>query len=332
MTEPFNVLVSSAGRRVALLDIVRRSLRTLGLDGAVLAADASPLSSAFHAADLGVRVPRCEANDFVSELLQTCCSHNVRLVIPTIDPELPVLADARTSFEAEGCTIAISGPETVAIGGDKLATHHWLEARRFPTVRQAKPAEVLEDRGGWELPVFVKPRAGSASLGARVVRDWEELAIASRDPELIVQELAPGDEYTVDVLVDRSGNGVCTVPRRRLEVRAGEVSKGVTVRDAVLEELARAVGEALPDAYGAVTVQIFLDRVERQPRVIEINPRFGGGFPLADRAGARFTQWIIEEVAGLPTGASQAAWDAGVVMLRYDDAVFVNDVQAGLAR
>jgi len=330
MTQPFNVLVSSAGRRVALLDIIRRSLRDLDLPGVVIAADTSALAPGLHFADVGVQVPRCTSPAFLPELLAICRQHDVRLVIPTIDTELAVLSAGREQFQEVGCTIAVSGPETVAIGTDKRLTHSWLEGRRLPTVRQAEATEVLRQPDHWKLPLVLKPQAGSASIGVRVVQDRDELAFAARDPELIAQQLAPGDEYTIDVLVDRNRRAVCAVPRRRVEVRAGEVSKGITVRDPLLEQIACDVAETLPDAYGALNIQVFLDRDEQQPRVIEINPRFGGGFPLSDRAGAPFVRWIIEEAAGLPSSASPGAWQSGVVMLRYDDAVFVDAAEVGI--
>ena len=58
--------------------------------------------------------------------------------------------------------------------------------------------------------------------------------------------------------------------------------------------------------------------------VIEVNARFGGGFPLAREAGADFPRWLVEEVAGLPSTAREDGWQDGLVMLRYDAAVFVD--------
>jgi carbamoyl-phosphate synthase large subunit len=147
----------------------------------------------------------------------------------------------------------------------------------------------------------------------------------------VVQATAPGDEYTVDVLVQRDGRCVCTVPRRRLEVRAGEVSKGVTVRNAAIEHLTKDVAERLPGAYGVLNIQLFHDPATGNVQVIEINPRFGGGYPLSQRAGAPLARWLLEEVAGLPSSATNQEWRAGVVMLRFDDAVFVDAGQVGVS-
>jgi carbamoyl-phosphate synthase large subunit len=322
-------LVSSAGRRVELLGCFRRSMADLGLDGRVLAVDRSWYASAFHAADDAFLVPGCDDAEFVPRLLELCDSHQVDLVIPTIDPELPVYAAARSEFESVGTRVVVSSPETVAIASDKVETHRWLTVSGFPTVDQA----ALGEHDGWSYPLVVKPRYGSGALGVTVVSRAAELEVATaRGEEMVVQTVAPGREYTIDALVDGDGRCVCAVPRRRLEVRAGEVSKAVTVRSARLEAIAVDICEALPGAYGPVAIQVFAsdDPDEGDDlQVIELNARFGGGFPLAFEAGAVFPRWLLEERLGIPSTATNEKWRSGVVMLRYDAAVFVEAPDAG---
>jgi carbamoyl-phosphate synthase large subunit len=120
------------------------------------------------------------------------------------------------------------------------------------------------------------------------------------------------------------------VPRLRLETRGGEVSKGVTVRNRAVIDAARQVVHALPGARGVLNIQIFYDEVARQANVIEINPRFGGGYPLTHQAGAPMATWLLEEALGLPCSARDDQWREGVVMLRYDDAVFVDAADVGV--
>jgi carbamoyl-phosphate synthase large subunit len=325
------VLLSSAGRRVALLESFRAALRELGEDGRVLAADASPLSSAFHRADEGFLVPECTSSEFVPELLRLCSEHAVRLVVPTIDTELLVLAEHRHQFAAVGTVVAVSDPETIRIGMDKRRTHEWLIAHGFPTVDQAEVGVVLADPESWAYPMMLKPVRGSASVGVAPVYTAEQLrsAAEARD-DVVVQSIARGCEHTVDVFVDGAGRTRCVVPRRRLETRGGEVSKGMTVREPSLERLARQMSEALPGAYGALNIQIFLEPESGACAVIEVNPRFGGGFPLSGHAGANFPCWMLEEVLGAPSTASADEWSDGVVMLRYDEAVYVRRGDVGL--
>ena len=317
----FNVLISSGGRRVSLLEAFRDALRDLNLTGSVFVADASSLSSAARRADRSFVVPRCDTADFVPELIKICSSSDVHLVVPTIDPELEPYADSRERFAAIGTTVAVSSPETVRLVADKSRTFDWLVRNSFPTLPQSTVADVVADRSAWRLPVVVKPRRGSASNGVRRIKSWGHLKHLDGDD--IVQPLADGDEYTVDVLVNSSGRAVCAVPRRRLEVRAGEVSKALTVRSPALEHLACSIAETLPGAYGALNIQMFWDSSSDDIRVLEINARFGGGFPLSWRAGGLYPRWIVEDALSLPSSSSSDLWQDGLLMLRYDEAVFL---------
>ena len=328
-SQPVTVLISSAGRRVELLRGFRRALAAVGAaPGRVLATDCSWYSSAFHDADEAFLVPRLDDPAFVPRLLELCVKYRVDLIVPTIDTEMPVWVAHRDQFDEIGTTIALSHGDVVAIAADKQHTHDWLVTQGLPTVEQTTPAAALADPDAWTFPLIAKPRFGSAGLGVGLVHDAQELALVARRGhelgEIVVQRVAPGVEHTIDVLADRSGRCVCAVPRRRIEVRAGEVSKGVTMRSAVLEDLASRVCEALPGAYGALNVQVFVDDPELLA-VIEINARYGGVFPLSLEAGADFPRWMLEELLGLPSTASPDGWRAGLVMLRYDAAVFVDE-------
>jgi carbamoyl-phosphate synthase large subunit len=326
----FNVLISSAGRRHALLDLFRRTLRQLDLHGDVMAVDATPLSAAFQSADRGFIVPRTASPEFIPAMLELCREHEVRLVVPTIDPELPLYAAHREAFARIGTTVAVSSPAVVAIGNDKTHTHRWLRGAGFPVPRQATVGEVLEAPEDWPFPLFTKPVNGSGSIGAAVVHDTAELAALARGGGFVVQTIAPGVEHTIDFLADASGRCRCAVPRRRLEVRSGEMSKGVTVRSPLLEGLAEQLCAALPGAYGTLCVQVFHDEASGALNVIELNPRFGGGYPLAWEAGAHFPRWMIEELLDVPSTASTDGWRDRLVMLRYDEAVFVDGAPFGL--
>jgi carbamoyl-phosphate synthase large subunit len=274
-------------------------------------------------------------------MVELCTEHQVDLIVPTIDPELIVYAAAREEFAAANTAVAVSSPDVVAIASDKVLTHQWLTDAGFPTVAQGTVTDVRQDPAEWEFPLVVKPRFGSASIGVVVVDDmagldratanWPRLSGLDADPErdLVVQHMAPGDEFTVDTLLPLRNAGptnrVATVPRRRLEVRAGEVSKGMTVRSPALIELAEKLTAALPGAAGPLNIQMFYDAQSGRVSVIEINARFGGGFPLSFAAGADFPRALVEEVCGLAATASLHDWQDGLVMLRYDAAVFVDN-------
>jgi carbamoyl-phosphate synthase large subunit len=324
MKQRFGIMLSAAGRRVELLRLLRRSAQEAGFEPRILSTDITRKSPAFHLGDVQRLVPPYRDPGCLDFLVNMCRELEVRLLVPTIDPELPFYARHREQFAAVGTTVMISSVETVRICNDKQATHEFLLTKGIPTVRQSTADAVLGGESGWDFPMFVKPRGGSASIGARVVKNIEELRVATLPGNFLVQELAAGKEYTVDLYIDRTGKCRCAVPRLRLETRAGEVSKGQTCRCRPIEEAAIRVGESLPGAWGVINTQIFYDAPSGRVNVIEINPRFGGGYPLSHRAGAPMARWLVEEIAGLLLTAPNDQWEDGLTMLRYDDAVFVS--------
>jgi len=314
-----------------LVGLCRRSLNALGLQGKVLAADMNAMSAAFQLSDAGFFATRFNDPAYIPEMLRVCREQSVDLLIPTHDRELMLYANAFEQFEAIGTRVVISSPKVVSIGSDKVQTHRWMSEHGLPVPRQATPHEVLADPGAWQLPLLIKPQFGSSSIGVHIVDDMEKLRLLSANQPYLVQTIATGQEYTVELFADQSGRCRCAVPRRRLETRAGEVSKGMTVRIEPVIELSKRVCDALPGARGVMNLQVFHDPKTNDCRIIELNTRFGGGYPLTHECGADYISWLIQEKIDGRCPSDDTQWQDGLVMLRYDDAVFVSKEDAGLS-
>lgn len=318
-----NVLVSSAGRRVGLMQCIQDDLEALGVSGEIIAADMSLVCPARAHASRFVQVARVTDVIFAEQILAHCEALNVALLVPTIDPELPIYAALRDELSSLGTTVLSSGPETVRIAADKRHTWRWLRSAGLPTVDQWGLNDARASAGDLPYPLIAKPARGSASVGVRQVSSAEELNGLDDDADLLIQSHASGDEYTVDVWVDRVGRARCAVPRKRIEVRAGEVSKAVTTSHLEVVSIAQELAERLPDAFGPLTIQMFAD-VDANVHVIEINPRFGGGFPLSWKAGAHYPRWAIQDALERPYEPQEFSWCDDLVMLRYDAGFYVD--------
>lgn len=318
-----NLIVTSAGRRNQLIECFREDAERLGIPLRVLAVDRHPQSSpACLQADARFAAPHCTAKDYVPHLLEICAKHEIGMLVPTIDPELVVLSEHRAKFAAIGTQVVVSLPDVVALCQDKLGTAQRLAAAGIATPKTLTLADYLRDPSALSQPVIAKPNSGSASFG--IIRPKAPGELAVLDPEgYIVQELWQGREYTVNVFFDRAGQLHCAIPHERVEVRAGEVSKGVTRRIPALEDAAQKLAAVLPGARGPLCFQAIV-APSGEIAVFEINGRFGGGFPLAHRAGARMAQWLLEEASDRSLSAHND-WRAGVTMLRYDAAVFFDE-------
>jgi len=308
-----NVLVAAAGRRTGLVRAFGEVARKRG--GHVYASDVDPLAPALYVADGAFRTPRTGDPAYLPTLLEIVRDRAIRLVVPTIDTDLPVLAANQAAFSAMGCRVAVSSPAFVAITLDKRET-----VTTFGAAGLRVPASWLPPIAALsELParVFVKPRQGSASQNVHEV-DRDDLASALRlVPAPIVQEVLRGPEITIDALLDFDGRPIHYVPRRRIRTMGGESVQGVTLEhDPALEAWIERVLDLCAGfgAAGPLTVQAFL--TSDGPVLSEINPRFGGGFPLALAAGGNYPALLLDLIDDRPVAPRLGQYEAGLYMTR----------------
>ncbi|HHQ4471514.1 ATP-grasp domain-containing protein [Aeromonas sp. S41-2] len=316
-----NVLILSAGRRVELVQEFQRDLKTIFPHGNVYCTDMAPeLSSACQVADGFFKVPRVSCDDYLSTLENICSENDVGLVVPTIDTELLLLSNARESFLAKGIQIVISSIEFVSYCRDKRMT------AKFFAEHDIDQPEIY-NKSKLKYPCFCKPYDGSCSVGAFAVSSPSELTEnVLTDDKNMFMELIPKtfSEYTVDGYYTDNGNLICLIPRKRLEIRGGEVSKGITKKNFVYDYLLPKL-MYLPGARGCITFQFFVNEKSQEIKGLEINPRFGGGYPLAYESGAHYPQWLINEyLLGLSL-AFFDGWESGLMMLRYDAKVLIRN-------
>jgi carbamoyl-phosphate synthase large subunit len=315
-----NVLFTSAGRRVELLRAFRRAYRSLRLRGKIHVTDVNPLAPAFQEADITHRVPPWSDPGYVSALLDIVRTEKIALVFPLIDPDIPILAAQRAEFAALGARTMTPDEAGAGIAHDKWKTVLLYREIGVPAARSWLPDEVR--RGRPDFPLFIKPRTGSAGQGAFRVADERQLDFFLAYVENpIVQECLPGPEITSDVVCSAAGEAWAVVSRRRIEIRAGEVAKGVTIWDERIAQYSETAARAI-HAAGPVTVQCILR--DGLPFFTEINARFGGGCPLGIQAGVNSPRWYLAEAAGLPVKIPPpGSYAKGLVMTRFDDSFFL---------
>jgi len=317
------VLFTSAGRRIELIQSFFRAARSLGLKGIFHAADVEPYFAAACVTQYAHRVPPSHSSEYVPSLLRLARRHRIDLVIPLIDSELLPLTNAADQFARFKCGVVVSSPEVVRTCRDKLKMFEFLARHQIDTPQTWTLAEIRRIRR-YQFPYFAKPRFGSASKGNFIVRnrhDWA--ALTPLVPDGLVQEFVPGVEHTLDVYTGYRGEPCCVVPRRRIEVRGGEVTKAQTVKHEGIMETGMRVARTLGGCVGLITIQLILTPEERI-RVIEVNPRFGGGAPLGIWAGADSPRWLLSEWLGRKPRIRLDNFQEGLMMLRYHQSFFIH--------
>lgn len=320
-----NVLITSAGRRVSLVQYFLHAVSQTGA-GQVFAVDMNPaLSAACQIADGFESICSVMDPDYANQLLANCQRHDISLVVPTIDTELMLLANLRDEWaEQHNINIVISRPDLVSKCRDKRET-----SALFAALGLATPTEL--ETTSPVYPRFIKPLAGSRSIDIHIVNDASEMTPVLADTShYLHQELVDTQrfkEFTVDAFYDAQGTLRSVVPRERIEVRDGEVSKSKTHKGALVGVLTEALS-TLQGAYGCLTLQFFVafdNPAAPEILGIEINPRFGGGYPLTQQAGATYVDWLVLEHFTGQTAGYFDGWIDELVMLRYDAEVFLRD-------
>ncbi len=277
------------------------------------------LAPAMHHVDKRHILPRLSDPSYIAKLLNVARRNRIDMIIPTIDFELDLLSQSRETFAQFGCRVVVSSPAVIDICSDKVLTFNALKKNKIDTPATWTFDEIMQ-RKRHRFPYHMKPRAGSAGKGNYRIEIADELRVLGRRVENpILQEFVDGVEHTMDVYTGFDGVPRCAVPRKRLEVRTGEVSKAIVVKDRRVMDVGLAVARALGECCGVVTVQCMITKRGRI-RVIEMNPRFGGGVPLAIHAGADFPRWLMAEHLGRRVKIGESFRD-GLTMLRYDQSV-----------
>ncbi len=312
-----NVLITSVSRRVSLVRNFHRALLPLG--GRVITADFSDQAPALFFGHVYYPVPLVSDPRYLEMMADIARRESVALIVPTIDEELQLWADNRELFAAEGITVSISSPETVAACNDKWRTWDYFKSRNLPFPQTFLP-ENLPDRIGF--PLFIKPRNGRGSVNSFMIKNQRELDFfISYVPQPLLQEYLQGREFTVDAFFDRHGRLISYVPRYRMVIRAGVSDRGMTFRNQELEQLIIRIGREF-SFQGAVNIQ---GKIHREKiTFFEINPRFSGGIQLSTAAGPDFAEMLVAEQCGRELQSRIGDYREGVFMFSYEDSVFLD--------
>ena len=317
-----NILITSAGRRVGLVNSFKKELKEIFPNSKVYTAESNPQwSSACRVSDAFFILPQVNNDKYIDSILDLCIKENIKIIIPTIDIELLALSYAKEYFLSKNICIVISDFDLISKCRDKRQTNIL-----FKDLNINVPNSI--DKENPSFPLFIKPYDGSLSRDIYLIKSKEEFTVSLfSNPKLMFMEyINPKDfhEYTIDAYYDKNSYLKCLVPRRRIEVRGGEISKGKTEKlnfyNILKDKLSFIKG-----AKGCLTIQFFIGKKTEEIIGIEINPRFGGGFPLSYASGANYPRYIILEYILNETILFNDMWIENRVMLRFDSEVILDE-------
>lgn len=328
-----NILFTCAGRRTYLLKYFKENMAE---GDKVVATDMQLSAPALQVADVKLQVPAVYDPEYVNTTIEICKEQKIDALLSLNDLELPILSENKARFEAIGVKVIVSDPKVIDIAFDKYKTAQWVESigltapKTYVRMEDVKKALIS---GEVEFPLFMKPRWGSGSIGLESIEDMEELDIyygllvkkikktilstaSVGDEYIMIQEKLMGDEFGLDVMNDLDGRNVGVSVKKKLAMRAGETDKAITVDLPEVRDMGRRIGNKLGHI-GNLDVDI-MQRADGTYCVLELNPRFGGGYPFSYEAGVNMPKAILSWLRGERIDPSILVPDYGRMFSKND--------------
>ena len=312
---PLHILFTCAGRRNYLINYFRDALKGRGK---VFAMDMSDTAPAMVDADVAITVPSVYDINYIPSLIEIIQIHKIDAIISLNDLELPILSRHLKYLQSTGVKVLVSSESVIDIAFDKIKTFNFIKSIGLKTpltFTSLKEANDALKTNKITYPVVVKPRWGSASIGIDFPETYEELNLSFKlqhiklkksilnivsqqdaNNAILIQENMNGQEYGLDIVNDFEGNYFGTFVRKKINMRSGETDKAISVIDDRFNKIGEIISSNLIHI-GILDCDIFVSNNEFY--ILELNPRFGGGYPFSHEAGiniaAIYIDWLFGE-------------------------------------
>lgn len=305
-----NILLTSVGRRSYLVSYFKE---ILGDKGEVHVANSSSISPAFRVADYSVISPLIYDKEYIPFLKKYCIEHKIKAIISLFDIDLPVLSKQKEEFRKIGTEIIVSSEKVIDICNDKWKTYTYMLDKGFnlPKTYISLEAAYQDLKTGiLQYPVMIKPRWGMASIGVYEAENDAELELLYQkvisniqksylhfeseqdmNKAVLIQQKLEGQEYGLDIMNNLDGKYQNTSVKQKIAMRAGETDCAKTVCCPALSELGEKIGKTLGHVAN-LDVDVFVK--DEIPYILEMNARFGGGYPFSHMAGVNLPRAIIK--------------------------------------
>ncbi len=304
-----NILLTSVGRRAYMVKYFKEALHE---NGEVHVCNSDDLTVAFQYADHCFISPLIYDEAYIPTLLAYCQENHIDILLSLFDIDLYVLAQHKKQFLDIGTNVIISAPDFVEVCNDKWKTYEYLKLHGFyvpKTYLNLHDVKTALSNGELQYPIIVKPRFGCGSISLTVADNEQELTYftekiesnisktylkyesAAVQEKVVFQEMLIGQEYGADIINDLQGNFRNAIIKKKIAMRAGETDIAETVDNPPIYEAVKKLGQ-LTRHIANLDCDIFL--VGEKPYILEMNARFGGGYPFSHIAGADLPNAILQ--------------------------------------
>lgn len=309
-----NILLTSVGRRSYLVNYFKKALNG---EGEVHVMNSSKISPAFLVADKATVSPLIYDKAYIPFLLDYCNENDIKAIISCFDIDLPILAKNKDKCSQIGTTVIVADPAFIEVCNDKWKTYQFLTENGFfapKTFIDLSEAISALQNGELQFPVMIKPRWGMGSIAVYEAETEEELKVlyektkrnlsttylkyesaADMDSAVLIQEKINGQEYGLDIMDDLNGVYMNTSVKMKYAMRSGETDCAITVDDPRAQEIGKKIA-GLSHHPGNLDCDVFV--ADDKYYVLEMNARFGGGYPFSHIAGVDLPKAIVKWLRG----------------------------------
>lgn len=310
------ILVPSASAPAGINTI--KSLKMVNYPVRIVASDSNPFSAGFFMSDAYEVLPEIDSKLYITRLLEIVTKHKINVLMPSSGYDIYQYSANKEKLLKLGALPVVSDIKTMNICRDKIHTFNYL-SKKFEL-----PFTTLDYKKVKGFPLIAKPRYGKGSKGIVKINNENELKYVRFNSEnLIFQEYLPGTEYTIDVLSDLECEPILAVPRVRVETRAGISTVGTIVKDQNISETCKSIAKYLK-IRGPCCIQM-KESNDGILKIVEVNPRMGGGTIFAALAGANFPAMILDMVNGKKLKIPKIS---EVTVVRYFEEIVVKNGRA----
>ena len=311
-----NILFCSAGRRGKLIEDFKE---TINDNSKIIVAENSIYAPARYLADKSYSVPKIDDIHYIDNILEICEKEQIKAVFTLIDPEIEVLAKNRKKFEDKNIILFVPSENTARICFDKYEMYKYLVKNKIKTVLTFENIDDFKSAYNTKkisFPVFVKPKNGSGSVGARKINTLHELEEEINiNDNLIIQEYMDGIDLDADVYIDAiSKEPVAMFSKRKIETKIGGANKTISFKDEKLFDTISNIVR-LFEFCGPIDMDFFYKDGEYY--LSEINPRFGGAYLHAYGAGVNFPKLIYNNINNKENVKDIGNYEENIVMLMW---------------
>lgn len=289
------VLLTNAGRRTYIIENLIQSASERNIDIEIHVCDTSIDNASFwvapntthHLTPFVTEQPK----EYIELVKKICKEHQIQLVIPLMDFELPLLAEIKEELNSYGTQIMISDKHIIDICLDKKLTYQFCIENGILTPHiYSSEKEVV-------FPAILKRILGSGSVGLVFAKQATDIIDYQAERDLL-QQFIKGQEYGLDIFNDFNGNFLYASMRKKLSMRAGETDKAEVFYDQKLWDYCKKLSEKTRHV-GNMDADILMTE-EGDIYLIDLNPRFGGGYPFSMFAGIDSIGALLDLVLGNP--------------------------------